>query len=80
MRLKIHRQIEDDERLGLTQGDLILVDLDCNYDPEKAIGVSILKLGSAPGCSFYKSALNLVHFDDCGEYLNQQYKEKDPAP
>lgn len=57
MKITIRELKEDDELLDAKAGDLLLVDLQYDWDPEKVIVMAVLKRGSDPSCSAYKSSL-----------------------
>lgn len=69
MRLAIRRAKSDDEQLGVKEGDLLLVNLNYDYDNEKVEVLTVLKRGSCPNMSEYKSSLTKVTGKQLREYL-----------
>lgn len=69
MRLAVRRAKEDDERMGVKAGDILLVDLEYDWDPEKVEVLTVLKKGSSPSMSEYKSSLMKVTANELREYL-----------
>lgn len=56
------------------KGDLLLVDVDYDWDPQKVIVLSVLTRGSNPGISEYKEALDAAPEDMVYEYLDSDNK------
>ncbi len=58
MKLALRQMKEDDERFGHKKGDVVVVDLDYDYDPEKVECLGAVKFSH--GHSFYKTQLKTV--------------------
>lgn len=71
MRLAVRRAKQDDERMGVKAGDILLVDLNYDYDDEKVEVLTVLKRGSSPEMSEYKTSLMKVTATQLREYLGE---------
>lgn len=69
MKLKIVRAKSDCCEGGYKNGDLLLVDTDYGWDPEKVLVLHALKRGGCPERSEYKNALEKVSEDEINTYL-----------
>lgn len=55
--------------MGVKKGDLLLVDLHYDWDPEKVEVLTVLKAGSCPSMSAYKEELSKVTAKELRAYL-----------
>lgn len=69
MKLAIRRVREDDERFGIKKGDMLLVDLDYDWDPGKVSVMAVLPRGCDPGCSQYKKMLAKPTDEEIVDYI-----------
>lgn len=69
MKLAVRRATNNDVRMGVKAGDILLVDLNYEWDPEKVEVLSVLKRGSSPEMSQYKEALTRVSAQELRDYL-----------
>lgn len=68
VKLRIFKLRRDDAALGRA-GDMILVDENYDWDPDKVSVLAVLKRGSDPGRSAYKSQLQKVTDEEVCDYL-----------
>lgn len=69
MKLAIRRVTKDNERIGVKAGDILLVDLNYEWDPKKVEVLTVLKRGSSPEMSEYKEVLTRVSAQQLRDYL-----------
>lgn len=69
MKLAVRRVLKDDPDSGLKAGEMVLVDLDYGWDPEKVILLTRLAPNSDICRSQYKSALARVRPRELRDYL-----------
>ena len=71
MRLAIRKASKDDESMGVMKGDMLLVNLEYDWDPEKVEVMCKLVRGSGPDMSEYKTSLTRVSAKELREYLGE---------
>jgi hypothetical protein len=61
--------LRDDCVLNAKAGELLVVDADYEWDPEKVVVIAVLRRGSALGRSEYKENLATVTANEMDRYL-----------
>lgn len=70
MKLKIAKICSNDKRFGFKVGDLVLIDTDYDWDPEKVIGVFRLPKKILSN-SFYKTQIEVLTEEEVYKLLEE---------
>lgn len=70
---EVYRLIEDDPRMGLTVGD-VLVCIDCDYDPDKVTVIRRLSDGYDPECTVYLSDVDPMNDHELAVWSYEQHE------
>ncbi len=72
MKLAFRKWKEADEDLGVKAGDIGIVNLDYDWDSDKVEVITILKKGSYPSMSEYKSSIVKVTPEEVWDFCNDE--------
>ena len=77
MKIKFMKQVKEDLSIGADAGDILIVDVDYEFDPDKVEVLAVLKPGTAPSMSQYKEALAKITDDELVTFLHTLPDEDD---
>jgi len=72
MRIDIVKAASDCSHDGWKKGDLLLIDADHDWDPNKVIVMAVLQQGASPGLSAYKQSVSKANQEEIYDYLTNK--------
>jgi len=72
MKIKFMRSKRGCKRMGAKPGDILIVDVEYDWDPEKVIVLAVLKPGMAPSMSEYKDNLARLTAEELTDFLESK--------